>query len=163
MLAMPFASARPVEYDSYVPNSLQLDQHTLSDGPYQISSYIAGKSITLVKNPAWSQSTDSLRHDYVDQIDMTINGSSAETQLADVQAGTEDLTKRHGVNPSTIQSPGRVKDPNFHIWPWSTTVPVHRLQPAQPEHRRRDRQAARPAGDQDRPGQDRGAEGRGRP
>src|SRR5437660_740009 len=40
MLAMPFTSARPVEYDSYVPNSLQLDQHTLSDGPYQISSYI---------------------------------------------------------------------------------------------------------------------------
>ena len=29
MLAMPFASARPVEYDSYVPNSLQLDQHTI--------------------------------------------------------------------------------------------------------------------------------------
>jgi ABC-type transport system substrate-binding protein len=39
MLAMPFTSARPVEYDSYVPNSLQLDQNTISDGPYQISSY----------------------------------------------------------------------------------------------------------------------------
>jgi peptide/nickel transport system substrate-binding protein len=46
MMAMPFDSARPVEYDAYVPNSLQLDQHTLSDGPYQISSYIPGKSIT---------------------------------------------------------------------------------------------------------------------
>ena len=33
MLAMPFTSARPVEYDAYVPNSLQLDQNTLSDGP----------------------------------------------------------------------------------------------------------------------------------
>src|SRR5215472_8856966 len=39
MLAMPFTSARPSEYDKYVPNSLQLDQHTISDGPYQISSY----------------------------------------------------------------------------------------------------------------------------
>ncbi len=29
MLAMPFASARPVEYDSYVPNSLQLDSTPL--------------------------------------------------------------------------------------------------------------------------------------
>ena len=77
MLAMPFASARPVEYDSYVPNSLQLDQHTLSDGPYAISSYIAGKSITLTKNPAWSQSTDSLRHDYVNTIAMTINVASS--------------------------------------------------------------------------------------
>jgi len=35
MLAMPFTSARPVEYDSYVPNSLQLDQNLISDGPYQ--------------------------------------------------------------------------------------------------------------------------------
>jgi peptide/nickel transport system substrate-binding protein len=123
MLAMPFASARPVEYDSYVPNSLQLDQHSISDGPYQISSYVAGKSITLTKNPAWKQSTDSLRHDYVDQIDMTINGSSAETQLADIQAGTEDLTNDTGVNPSSIQGLVASKATNFHIWPWSTTVP----------------------------------------
>ena len=123
MLAMPFASARPVEYDSYVPNSLQLDEHTVSDGPYSVSSYVAGKSITLTKNPAWSQSTDTLRHDYVNEIDMTINGSSAETQLADVQAGTEDLTNDTGVNPSSIQGLVASKDPNFHIWPWSTTVP----------------------------------------
>jgi peptide/nickel transport system substrate-binding protein len=123
MLAMPFASARPVEYDSYVPNSLALDQHTVSDGPYQISSYVAGKSITLVHNPAWSQSTDSLRHDYVNQIVMTINGSSAETQLADVQAGTMDLTNDTGVNPSSIQGLVASKATDFHIWPWSTTVP----------------------------------------
>src|ERR1700729_1905059 len=53
MRRMPFTSARPVEYDSYVPNSLELDQHTISDGPYQISSYTPGKSLTMVKNPAW--------------------------------------------------------------------------------------------------------------
>src|SRR5580692_5459988 len=64
MLAMPFASARPVEYDSYVPNSTQLDENSISDWPYQISSYIAGKSITFERNPAWSQKTDTLRHDY---------------------------------------------------------------------------------------------------
>src|SRR6202522_4150819 len=62
MLAMPFASARPVEYDSYLPDSIQLDEHTISDGPYQISSYVAGKSITFVRNPAWKQSTDNIRH-----------------------------------------------------------------------------------------------------
>jgi len=123
MLAMPFASARPVEYDAYVPNSLQLNQHTISDGPYSVSNYTAGKSITLAKNPAWKQSTDSLRHDYVDQIDMTINGASAETQLADIQAGTEDLTNDTGVNPSSIQGLVASKVSNFHIWPWSTTVP----------------------------------------
>src|SRR5580698_7643298 len=44
MMAMPFTSARPVEYDSYIPTSLELDQHTISDGPYQISAYVPGKS-----------------------------------------------------------------------------------------------------------------------
>ena len=102
MLAMPFASARPVEYDSYVPNSLQLDQHTISDGPYQISSYVPGKSITLVRNPAWKQSTDSLRHDYVNEIVDTLGVTSAETQLSDIQAGTQDLTSDTPVNPSSI-------------------------------------------------------------
>ena len=65
ILAMPFNSARPVEYDSYVPDSLQLREHTMSDGPYKISSYMPGKSVTLVRNKFWKQSTDPLRHEYV--------------------------------------------------------------------------------------------------
>ena len=46
MLAMPVPRlrGRKLEYDSHVPNSLQLDQHTVfSDGPYQISSYVPGE------------------------------------------------------------------------------------------------------------------------
>ena len=42
-----------------MPNSLQLDQHTISDGPYQITSYTPNKSMVLKKNPAWKQSTDT--------------------------------------------------------------------------------------------------------
>ena len=123
MLAMPFASARPVEYDSYVPNSIQLDEHTISDGPYQISSYVAGKSITFVRNPAWKQSTDTLRHDYPDSIVETLGVSSAETQLADIQAGSQDLTSDTPVNPSSIPGLASSKIPNFQIWPWSDTFP----------------------------------------
>jgi peptide/nickel transport system substrate-binding protein len=123
MLAMPFASARPVEYDSYVPNSLQLDEHLVSDGPYSVSSYVAGKSITMVKNPAWNQSTDPLRHDYVNQIVLTDGVASAQTQLSDVQAGTEDLTNDTGVNPTSIPSLAASHEPNFVIYPWSDTVP----------------------------------------
>jgi peptide/nickel transport system substrate-binding protein len=123
MLAMLFTSARPAEYDSYVPNSLQLDQHTLSDGPYQISSYIPGKSITMVRNPAWKQSTDALRHDYVSEIVDTLGISSAQTQLADMQAGTEDLISDTPLNPSSIPALQASHDPNFYIFPWSTTEP----------------------------------------
>jgi peptide/nickel transport system substrate-binding protein len=123
MLAMPFASARPVEYDSYLPNSLQLDTHLISDGPYSVSSYVAGKSITFVRNPAWKQSTDSLRHDYVNEIVLTDGVASAQTQLSDIQAGTMDLTNDTGVNPSSIPGLAASKIPNFVIFPWSDTVP----------------------------------------
>ena len=123
MLAMPFASARPVEYDSYVPNSIQLDQNTISDGPYQISSYISGKSITFVRNPAWKQSTDTLRHDYPTSIVETLGVTSAQTQLADIQAGSQDLTSDTPVNPSSVPGLASSKASNFNIWPWSDTFP----------------------------------------
>jgi peptide/nickel transport system substrate-binding protein len=123
MMAMPFDSARPVEYDSYVPNSLQLDQHTLSDGPYQISSYLPGKSITLVRNSAWKQSTDSVRHDYVNTVVVTEGVTSAETQLSDMQAGTQDLPMDTPINPSSIPSLVASKASNFVIWPESNLFP----------------------------------------
>jgi peptide/nickel transport system substrate-binding protein len=123
MLAMPFASARPVEYDSYVPNSIQLDEHTISDGPYQLSSYVAGKSITFVRNPAWKQSTDTLRHDYPNEIVETLGVTSAQTQLADIQAGSQDLTSDTPVNPSSVPGLAASKASNFNIWPWSDTFP----------------------------------------
>jgi peptide/nickel transport system substrate-binding protein len=124
MMAMPFTSARPVEYDSYVPNSLELDQHTISDGPYQISSYIPGKSITMVKNPAWKQSTDSIRHDYVTSIVDTLGVPSAETQLSDMEAGTEDvISSDTPINPPSIPSLIASNVPNFKIWANSDTFP----------------------------------------
>jgi peptide/nickel transport system substrate-binding protein len=124
MMAMPFDSARPVEYDSYVPNSLQLEQHTLSDGPYQISSYIPGKSITLVRNPAWKQSTDALRHDYENEVVDTLGVTYAETQLSDLQAGTQDVIDSDTpINPSSIPSLVASKASNFVIWPDSNLFP----------------------------------------
>ena len=123
MMAMPFASARPVEYDSYLPNSLQLDQHTLSDGPYTITSYIPNKSITLSRNSAWKQSTDSLRHQYVSSIVVTEGVTSAQTQLADMEAGTEDLPMDTNINPPSIPGLLASHASNFKIWPWSDTFP----------------------------------------
>jgi peptide/nickel transport system substrate-binding protein len=123
MMAMPFSSARPVEYDAYVPNSLQLDQHTISDGPYQITGYTPGKSITLATNPAWKQSTDTLRHQYVKNINITAGVTSAATQLADMKAGTQDLGMDVGIEPSAIPGLIASKNPEFKIWGWVSTVP----------------------------------------
>ena len=126
MLAMPFSSARPVEYDQYVPNSLQLDQHTISDGPYQITSYMPNKSMTMQKNPAWKQSTDAARHQYVNEITLTMGVTSATTQLADMQAGktgTYDMVDDTAVEPTAIPTLLAKHDPKFKIWPWSSTLP----------------------------------------
>ncbi|HBW18133.1 MAG: ABC transporter substrate-binding protein [Streptosporangiaceae bacterium] len=123
MLAMPFASARPVEYDSYVPNSLQLDQHIISDGPYKITSYIPGKSITLARNPSWKQSTDSLRHQYVAGMQVTEGVTSAQTQLTDMQAGSQDLPMDTQINPPSVPGLVASKAPNFGVWAWDNTIP----------------------------------------
>ncbi|HEV2372139.1 MAG TPA: ABC transporter substrate-binding protein [Streptosporangiaceae bacterium] len=123
MMAMPFTSARPMEYDAYVPNSLQLDTHTLSDGPYKITSYVPGKSITMVRNSAWKQSTDQVRHDYVASIVVTDGVSSAATQLTDMQAGSQDLPIDTSINPPSIPGLLSSKTPQFHIWAWSDTFP----------------------------------------
>ena len=126
MMAMPFSSARPVEYDQYLPNSLQLDQHTISDGPYQITSYTPNKSMVMQKNPAWKQSTDATRHQYVNEITLTMGVTSATTQLADMQAGktgTYDMVDDTAVEPTAIPTLLAKHDPKFKIWPWSSTLP----------------------------------------
>jgi peptide/nickel transport system substrate-binding protein len=126
MLAMPFTSARPAEYDKYVPDSLPLRLHTISDGPYQITSYVPNKSLVMQKDPAWKQSTDTARHQYVHEITLTMGVTSAATQLADMQAGktgTYDLVNDTGVEPTAIATLVAKHDPKFKIWPYAATLP----------------------------------------
>jgi peptide/nickel transport system substrate-binding protein len=124
MMSIPFTSARPQEYDAYVPNSLQLDEHTLSDGPYQITSYVAGKSLTMKPNPAWKQSADPIRHQYVKEITETDGVASAQTQLADEQANTYDLVGADTpFEPTAIPGLLAKHDPKFKVWPDSNTFP----------------------------------------
>lgn len=61
ILGLAFSAAAPVEYDRYVPDSPDFRTHTISDGPYKITSYQANKSITLAKNPAWKAASDPVR------------------------------------------------------------------------------------------------------
>jgi peptide/nickel transport system substrate-binding protein len=121
ILALPFASARPVEYDKFLPDSFALDRHTISDGPYQITSYRPGLSIVLRRNPAWRQSSDPLRHQYVRAITMTIGITSSVTQIADLKANVYDLMDDTQVEPSDI--PGLSSDRDFHIWPGGYLLP----------------------------------------
>jgi peptide/nickel transport system substrate-binding protein len=116
IMAMPFASARPAEYDSYAPDSAQFRQHTLSDGPYAITSYTAGKKIVLSRNPAWKQSTDPLRHQYVNQIVIDEGITSTQTQQAGVEAGTYDLMWDTPPATSSIPQLEASHNPGLHIY-----------------------------------------------
>jgi peptide/nickel transport system substrate-binding protein len=123
ILAMPFNSARPVEYDSYVPDSDQLRTHMMSDGPYNITSYTPGKQEVLTRNPDWKQSTDSLRHQYVSKVVVTLGQSNATTQVDELKAGTEDLMMDTSFPPQLIAGMEATKDVDFKLWPDSNTDP----------------------------------------
>ena len=116
ILAMSFSSARPVEYMKYVPDSAPMRQHTLSDGPYEISSYVPTKSFTLVRNPAWNPKTDSLRKAYVDKMTVT-EGLTQDSVQQQIQAGTGDM--EWDVTPPTQDLPQLIsaKDPGLIIDP----------------------------------------------
>jgi ABC-type transport system substrate-binding protein len=90
ILAMGFCSARPVEYMKYLPDSADMRQHMLSDGPYAITKYVPTKSFTLSRNPAWKASSDPLRKAYVDSIEVT-EGLSSESVQQQLEAGTGDM------------------------------------------------------------------------
>jgi ABC-type transport system substrate-binding protein len=133
LLALPFASARPVEYDSYLPNRLQLDQRTISDGPYQITSYVPGRSITLAKSPGWHQSTDAIRHQYVSKITVTIGITNPDNQVRDLRQGRFDLMMDTAL--PTSQLPSLPKDNAFHVWAGDSLNPFLSLNLRSPRAR----------------------------
>jgi ABC-type transport system substrate-binding protein len=104
ILALPFASAAPVEYLKYTP--LAPGNTLYSDGPYAITTYNVGHEIILTRNAAWSQATDPIRHQYLNEIDVKLDlaGSAAQTEVQqDMQAGTADLAWNTGVPTAAIQ------------------------------------------------------------
>jgi peptide/nickel transport system substrate-binding protein len=61
-----FPAMGPIPLDPAVNDPAKYAQHPLSTGPYMISQYTIGKSMTLVKNPNWDPNTDPARTQYPD-------------------------------------------------------------------------------------------------
>jgi peptide/nickel transport system substrate-binding protein len=112
IMALPMSSPVPVEELQYVPASVTLAQNFISDGPYTITSYTPNVSYTLTKNPDWKQSTDSLRHQYFDNVSVTL-GESATSVQQQLQTGAADM--EWDTTVPTVQVPGLVaaKNPDF--------------------------------------------------
>ncbi len=115
----------PVEYLNYLPASAQLAQHTISDGPYEVQSYVPGRSIVYVRNPVWKASTDPIIKAYVNKIvvnetvspqtvqeELQANSPTADLYWGDTQVPAPDvpaLTAAH--NPGLILGPTDGLDP----------------------------------------------------
>ncbi len=110
IMAMPMSSPVPVEILQYLPGSVQEEKHFISDGPYTITSYTPNVNYTLAKNPAWQQSTDSLRHQYFDAIDITM-GESASSIQQQLETGDADLEWDTTVPAADVES--LVSSPQF--------------------------------------------------
>lgn len=122
ILALPFASAAPVEYLQYVPDDATFRTHTLSDGPYEITKYSPGAEIDLAKNPAWQQSSDPVRHQYVANIKL-VQGSNQNSVQEAIQAGTADLQFDTVVPTPNIPQLIAQNDPRLGIYAGGDTNP----------------------------------------
>ncbi len=119
ILALDFGGAAPVETLSTIP--LTPGNTLYSDGPYFVSTYDVTHSITLDKNPQWQQSTDPIRHQYVDhmtvQVDLSPSAADAQVQQ-DLQAGTADLEWNNVVPTADLTSlTTPTRDPRFGSFP----------------------------------------------
>ena len=100
-----------------------------------MASYTPGKQIVLTRNPAWRQSADPVRHQYVSKVVVTLGTSSDQTVLADIQAGSQDLFLADLViPPQSIAGIQAAHDERLHIWPSSNLNPyiIPNLRPRTP-------------------------------
>jgi peptide/nickel transport system substrate-binding protein len=64
-------------------------KHPLATGPFMIKSYTPNKGIVFVRNPYWSQSTDTIRHPLVNEVDLTVDTDPVDIDKK-LAAGTAD-------------------------------------------------------------------------
>jgi peptide/nickel transport system substrate-binding protein len=116
MLTLPAFSGRPIEFMDYVPASSQLAQHTLSNGPYMVKSYRPTDSFVFVRNPAWKEETDTLRHAYVDEIRVKETGDqeSIQRQLQ-TDTPSADLQFDTGTPATLVPQLLAADDPNLNL------------------------------------------------
>jgi peptide/nickel transport system substrate-binding protein len=116
ILALPFSSAAPVEYLDYLPDDANFRQHTLSDGPYAITKYVPGQSYVLSRNPAWEQSSDPLRHNYVSEIQITL-GADENAVQQQIAAGTQDVEWDTTVPTADVPALKASSDARLGVYP----------------------------------------------
>jgi peptide/nickel transport system substrate-binding protein len=95
-----FTSPHPVEYLDYLPDSPDLRQNTISNGPYRITEYVPEQSFVFERNEHWDPETDDLREAYVDRIEISM-GQEATSVSQQIMAGTVDMQWNDTIVPTS--------------------------------------------------------------
>ncbi|MEU6535410.1 ABC transporter substrate-binding protein [Streptomyces sp. NPDC047000] len=83
------------------------DKAPVTSGPYKIQSFKSGKSMVLVKNTNWDPKTDPIRHQYVDQFNITFNQqyeTSTKALLADTGADQTGVSFNNQVDAGNLSN-----------------------------------------------------------
>ncbi|MFF8402408.1 ABC transporter substrate-binding protein [Streptomyces sp. NPDC014846] len=84
---------------------VKYDKAPVVTGPYKIQSFKSGKSMVLVKNTNWDPKTDPIRHQYVDQFNITFNQqyeTSTKALLADSGADQAGVSFNNQVDAGNL-------------------------------------------------------------
>ncbi len=92
LLSLQFAAAAPAEYDRYLPDGPRFRAATISNGPYQITEYVAGRRCVLERNPVWRAATDPIRAQNVERIEVIFGERSPEAVQEALESGAADLS-----------------------------------------------------------------------
>jgi peptide/nickel transport system substrate-binding protein len=77
-------------------------KHPVSSGPFELSAYTPQKSVTFVRNKFWKQSTDTIHHPLVNEVDLTIDTNPSDIDQK-LKAGTADA-KANTIIGTTLQA-----------------------------------------------------------
>lgn len=91
ILALPCASPAPVEYDRYVPGSIELCANIRSTGPYRPTDFTPGRALRLGRNPAWSAETDPVRRQHVEAVEVSSEPVGAGAVAYRIRTDRADL------------------------------------------------------------------------
>ncbi len=124
MLTLSAFSPAPVEQLQYLPASAAAAQHTISDGPYEVTKYNPAHEIDFARNPAWQASSDTIRKAYVNSVIVTETGQQAAIQQQ-LQANTSAADMEFDSFPPVSAISGLISsnDPNFNLGPSFSSNP----------------------------------------
>jgi peptide/nickel transport system substrate-binding protein len=127
---MAMAASAPVPYRVEGGPSFKgatYTKHPLATGPYMIQSYTPNKQITFVRNPNWTQASDTIRHPLVDKVVLTVdtNDTDIDQKLA---AGTADANASNTVQAQfqtqILTSPSLMKNADDPVTPFDRYAAV---------------------------------------